>query len=103
MSARLVRACLSQTGRIALQNILMRMPDKVCAVGLAALAPEERTPCYALMAPVKAARVKDEIRREALRRTTPLVRGRILRTCLSFFGRARKTPGTIWIRPVRNR
>ncbi len=103
LSAPLIRACLSETGRTALQNILMRMPDKVCAVGLAALPPRERDPYFALMAPVKAARVKEEIRLEALRRTTPLVRGRIVRTFLSFFGRARKAPGTIWIRPIRDR
>ncbi len=98
-----IRACLAGTGRTALQNILMRMPDKVCAVGLAALAPQERQPYLALMAPVKAARVREEMRLEAMRRTTPLVRGRIVRTFLSFFGRARRAPGTIWIRPLRNR
>jgi hypothetical protein len=75
------------------------MPDKVCAVGLAEITPEERDPLYALLAPQKARRVKDEIRYVALRRTTPLVHGRIIRAFLSYFGEARSSSGRIWIRP----
>jgi hypothetical protein len=100
-AAALIRDCLRGTDRTTLQNILMRMPDKVCGVGLAALAPEERDPVYALIAAPKAARVREEIRLEALRRTTPLVRGRIIRSFLSYFGKARKTGGAIWIRPKK--
>ncbi len=80
----------------------MRMPDKVCAVGLAALGPEERDPVYALIAPQKAARIREEIRLEAMRRTTPLMRGRIIRSFLSYFGKARSPGGRIWIRPRRD-
>jgi hypothetical protein len=104
-AAPLIRDCLRVTDATALQNILMRMPDKVCAVGLSALTPEERVPVYALVAAQKAARVKEEIRLEAMRRTTPLVHGRIIRVFLSYFGRARTAAGTgpIWIRPKKRR
>jgi len=101
LSGTLIRGCLGETDPTSLQNILMRMPDKVCAVGLATLAPEERDPVYALIAPQKASRVKEEIRLEALRRTTPLMHGRIIREFLSYFGKARKTGGSIWIRPKK--
>lgn len=93
--------CVSGADRTTLQNILMRMPDKVCAVALAMLTETQRLSLYALIAGPKSARVKEEIRLEKGRRTSPLVRARILRTFLSFFGRATKTPGTIWIRPRR--
>jgi len=96
-----VRQCLAGLGATALQNVLMRMPDKVCAVGLATLAEAERAPAYALMAPAKASRVKEEIRLESRRRTTALVRGRIIRSFLSYFGGAEKPGGSIWIRPKK--
>jgi hypothetical protein len=94
-----VRQCLAGVDGTSLQNILMRMPDKVCAVGLALLPEEERGPAYALMAPVKSSRVRAEIRLEERRRTTPLVRGRIVRAFLSYFGKAKNPGGPIWIRP----
>ena len=94
-----IRACLQAQDVTTLQNTLMRMPDKVCAVGLAEMTPEERDPIYALLAPQKAWRVKDEIRYIALRRTTPLVHGRIIRLFLSYFGKAPSTKGRIWIKP----
>jgi hypothetical protein len=99
----LVRKALSGASSTTLQNVLMRMPDKVCAVGLAALAPEEREPLYALVAPAKAGRVREEIRLEMRRRTTALVRGRIVRAFLSYFGQAKAPSGTIWIKPRRTR
>jgi hypothetical protein len=92
---------MSGTGRTALQNILMRMPDKVCAVALATLAESQRLSVFPLIAGAKAARVREEMRLERARRTSPLVRARILRTFLSYFGKAARTPGTIWIRPRR--
>jgi hypothetical protein len=101
-TGRLIRECLSITDKTALQNTLMRMPDKVCAVGLASVTPEERDPVYSLIAPRKASRVREEIRLEAMRRTTPLMKGRIMREFLSYFGSAGITPGTrgpIWIKP----
>ena len=81
----------------------MRMPDKVCAVAFATLTEERRQSLYSLIAPPKAARIEEEIRLESRRRTSALVRGRILRTFLSYFGRARKAAGTIYIRPRRGR
>jgi hypothetical protein len=100
-AAALVSECLDRTDRTRLQNVLMLMPDKVCAVAFAALGEEKRQSLYALMGGTKAARVMEEIRLEARRRTSPEVRSRIIRTFLSYFGKTRKSPGTIWIRPRR--
>jgi hypothetical protein len=96
-----VWACVSGTSRTALQNILMRMPDKVCAVAMATLSENQRLSVYPLIAGPKAARVAEEMRLERGRRTSPLVHARILRTFLSYFGQAARTPGRIWIRPRR--
>ncbi len=98
-----VRECLRASGATTLQNILMRVPDKVCAVAFAALPEEERAPLYAAIAPQKAARVQEEMRLEARRRTTAVVRGRIIRSFLSYFGKARNSSGPIWIRPKKPR
>ena len=99
--ARYIWDCLSHADRTMLQNVLMRMPDKVCAVAFATLTEERRRSLYALIAAAKAARIMEEIRLESRRRTSALVRGRILRTFLSYFGLARKVAGTIYIRPRR--
>ena len=96
-----VRRSLAAAGPTALQNILMRIPDKVCAVALAALPEEERLHALSRMAPVKAQRVREEMRLEARRRTTALVRGRIVRAFLSYFGNAKPTHGPVWIRPKK--
>jgi hypothetical protein len=90
---------VSRADRTTLQNVLMRMPDKVCAVAFGTLTEEKRQSLYSLIAGPKAARIMEEIRLESRRRTSALVRGRILRTFLSYFGRARKAAGTIYIRP----
>jgi hypothetical protein len=97
----LVWDCVSRADRTTLQNVLMRMPDKVCALAFATLTEERRQSLYALIAGPKTARIVEEIRLESRRRTSALVRGRILRTFLSYFGRARKAGGTIYIRPRR--
>jgi hypothetical protein len=94
-------ACVNGTNRTTLQNILMRMPDKVCAVALAMLSESQRLSLYPLIAGPKAARVREEMRLENGRRTSPLVRARILRTFLSYFGQGTRASGTIWIRPRR--
>lgn len=99
----LVWDCVSGADRTVLQNVLMRIPDKVCAVALETLTEEKRQSLYALIAEPKAARIREEIRLESRRRTSALVRARILRTFLSYFGRAKKTTATIYIRPLRNR
>lgn len=85
-----------------LQNTLMRVPDKVCAVALATLPREKRMLLYSRIAGPKAARIEEEIVLETRRRTSALVRARIIRSFLSYFGRARKVPGRIWIRPRRD-
>jgi hypothetical protein len=84
-----------------LQNTLMRMPDKVCAVALATLPREKRLVIYSRIAGSKAARIEEEIALESRRRTAPLVRARIIRSFLSYFGRARRVPGRIWIKPIK--
>ena len=87
----------------ALQNTLMRIPDKVCAVALASLPREKRRLLYSRIAEPKAARIEEEIALEARRRTSPRVNARIIRSFLSYFGRAGQVPGRIWIRPRRER
>jgi hypothetical protein len=84
-----------------LQNTLMRMPDKVCAVALATLPKEKRFVVYSRIAGPKAARIEEEIGLEARRRTSALMRARIIRSFLSYFGRVRRVPGRIWIRPIK--
>ena len=84
-----------------LQNTLMRVPDKVCAVALSALPREKRMVVYSKIAGPKARRIEEEITLESRRRTSALVRARILGSFLSYFGRARKVPGRIWIRPKK--
>ena len=85
-----------------LQNTLMRVPDKVCAVALAALPREKRLLLYSRIAGPKAARIEEEIALESRRRTSPRVRARIIRSFLSYFGRAGAVPGRIRIRPKRD-
>ena len=97
----LVWDAVSAADAALLQNTLMRIPDKVCAVAFAALPREKRMVIYARIAGPKAARIEEEIALEARRRTSALVRARILRSFLSYFGRARKVSGRIWIRPRR--
>ncbi|HET6451006.1 MAG TPA: hypothetical protein VFI08_06825 [Spirochaetia bacterium] len=90
---------LSALDGAALQNTLMRVPDKVCAVALSTLPKEKRLLLYSRIAGPKAARIEQEIALEARRRTSPRVRARIIRSFLSYFGRADKVHGRIWIRP----
>jgi len=51
----------------------------------------------------KAARIEEEIALESRRRTSPLMRARIVRSFLSYFGRASRVPGRIWIKPIKPR
>jgi len=85
-----------------LTNTLMRIPDKVCAVALAVLPREKRLVIYSRIAGPKAARIEEEIGLGARRRTSALVRARIVRSFLSYFGGARTVSGRIWIRPHRD-
>jgi hypothetical protein len=83
----------------SLQNILMRMPDKVCAVAFAMLNEERREALFQRVAPLKAARIREEMRLESRRRTSALVRARIVRTFLAYFGEGERPSARIWIRP----
>jgi hypothetical protein len=94
-----IRDCVGRTDATRLQNILMRIPDKVCAVALGTMDEEKRRALYALIAPLKAARIEEEIRLEARRRTAPAVRTKILRGFLSYFGEAERLKKRIYIRP----
>jgi hypothetical protein len=91
------------TDATPLQNTLMRIPDKVCAVALATLPREKRMAVYSRISGPKATRVEEEIKLEARRRTSARMRARIIRSFLSYFDRARTVPGRIWIKPVRPR
>jgi len=98
-----VWSAVSSADAALLQNTLMRVPDKVCAVALSTLPREKRMAVYARIAGPKAARIEQEIALEGRRRTSAPVRARIIRSFLSYFGRERKVPGRIWIRPTRGR
>jgi hypothetical protein len=100
-AGRAIREAIVPVGRTELQNILMRIPDKVCAAAFGELSESERSPLYALIADVKAARIREEIRLGARRRVSPLVRARLLRSFLSYFGAKPPRDPRIWIRPIR--
>jgi hypothetical protein len=100
---RSLRDLLARTPSTTLSNILMRIPDKVCAAGFSALPEEVQRRLYALVGDTKAARIREEIRIEARRRTSAVARARLLRSFLSYFQhRAPKAPA-VWIRPIRRR
>jgi len=79
----------------------MAMSDKICAVALATLPDGKRDAVYALIAPTKARRIREEIRLESRRRTTHAVRDRILREFLKSFDAGPGARPTIYIRPKR--
>ncbi len=92
---------VSAADGVLLQNTLMRVPDMVCAVALAALSKEKRMVVYSRIAGPKASRVEEEITLLARRRTSALVHARMIRSFLSYFGRARRVSARVWIRPHR--
>ncbi len=96
-----IRDAVRSTGRTALQNVLMRIPDKVCATALGLLTERERAPLYALIAESKAARIREEIRLSVRRRMTPAVRARLLQSFLSYFALGITRDPRVWIRPIR--
>jgi hypothetical protein len=100
-AAALVAECVNGTDTTRLQTILMLMPDKVCAVAFATLSEDRRRSLCTLLGGTKAGRIKEEIRLEARRKTSAEVRSRIIRSFLSYFGKARAGTAMIWIRPKR--
>ncbi len=94
-----VTACVGGSDQARLQNTLMAMSDKVCAVALSALREEQRDAVYALIAPAKAKRIREEIRLESRRRTPLAVRDRIIRDFLKSFEGGPKPRPKIYIRP----
>jgi hypothetical protein len=97
----LIEECVREIDSARLQTTLMLMPDKVCAVAFAALGDQRRQSLYSLLGETKASRIREEITLEARRRTSAVVRARILRTFLSYFGKSRRSTRTLWIRPKR--
>ena len=91
---------LARTDTTRLQNTLMRIPDKVCAAAFSTLSEDIRGRLYALVADVKAARVREEIRLEGRRRTSAAVRGRLLRSFLGYFASGAARSPRVWIRPL---
>ncbi len=101
--ARSLRDLVSRTPATALSNILMRIPDKVCAAGFSTLPDDMRHRLYALTGNTKAARLREEIRIETRRRTSAAIRARLLRSFVSYFERPAPGAPTVWVRPVRTR
>ena len=99
--ARSIRDLIKRTDRTGLQNILMRIPDKVCAAALSLLAEAERSPLYALIADSKAGRIREEIRLGSRRRMTPTVRARLISSFAAYFRTGTTKGPTVWLRPVR--
>ena len=98
-----IRELIARTERTMLQNILMRIPDKVCAVALATLPDDSRASLYALIAGSKASRIREEIRLESRRRTSATVRDRLMRSFLSYFDSDARRGPKVWIRPLRQK
>ena len=96
-----IRILIRRTDRTSLQNILMRIPDQVCATVLGRLTKSERAPLYALIADSKAARIQEEIRLGSRRRMTPLVRARLIRSFISYFRPGTTKGPTVWLKPIR--
>ncbi len=96
-----VSARIGRTDPARLQNTLMAMGDKICAVALSTLSEDRRDAVYALIAPAKARRIREEIRLESRRRTARSVRDRIIREFLKSFEVGPKSRPTIYIRPKR--
>ena len=92
---------LGAADRTRLQNGLMRIPDKVCAVALGRLDEERRRTLYASIAGPKAARIEEEIRLESRRRTSEAVRAKIIQSFLAQFGGAGGAGVAIHIKPKR--
>ena len=102
-SPRVIRDLIARTHPTRLQNILMRIPDKVCAAGLSTLGEEARARLYALVAETKAARIREEMRLEGRRRTSPAARARLIRSFLAYFDAGAARAPHVWIRPLRRR
>jgi Mg/Co/Ni transporter MgtE len=98
---RSLRDLVARTDATKLQNILMRIPDKVCAAGFSVISDTERARLYALVGEKKAARIREEIHIETRRRTSVTVRSRLVRSFLSYFDL--RSPGApkVWVRPIR--
>jgi hypothetical protein len=100
---RWMRDLLARTPSARLSNILMRIPDKVCAAGFSALPDDTQNRLYALVGGTKAARIREEIRIEGRRRTSAVARARLLRSFLAYFEHRAPRAPSVWVRPIRRR
>jgi hypothetical protein len=100
---RSLRDLLARTPSTTLSNILMRIPDKVCAAGFSTLSDDLQRGLYALVGETKAARIREEVRIEARRRTTAAARARLVRSFLAYFQQRAPRAPAVWIRPIRRR
>jgi len=94
---------IAATDTTTLSNVLMRIPDKVCAAGFSILADDVRARLYTLIGDTKAQRIREEIRIEARRRTNAAVRARLVRSFLAYFKQRAPRAPAIWIKPIRRR
>ena len=99
--ARAIRDLIHRTEKTRLQNILMRIPDKVCAAAFSLLGETERSPLYTLIADSKAVRIREEIRLGSRRRMTPTVRARLVSSFTAYFRAGTARGPTVWLRPIR--
>jgi len=102
-SPRSIRDLVARTDATRLSNILMRIPDKVCAAAFATLPEATRARLYALLAPVKAERIREEIRIEARRRTSALAKARLLHSFLAYFAPGAARAPRMWVRPIKRK
>jgi hypothetical protein len=94
-------ALIARTDKTVLQNVLMRIPDKVCAAALATITEDQRAPMYSIIAESKAARIREEIRLESRRRTSPAVRMKLIAGFFSFFESGPRPRVRPYIKPIR--
>ncbi|HUI72180.1 MAG TPA: hypothetical protein VL354_16795 [Spirochaetia bacterium] len=100
---RSVRDLVGSTDATTLSNVIMRVPDKVCAAAFAILSDDARARLYAVIGDTKAHRIREEIRIETRRRTSAAVRAGLVRVFLAYFRHRATAAPRIWIRPMRRR
>jgi len=100
---RWMRDLLAKTPSTTLSNILMRIPDKVCAAGFSVFPEDTQLRLFALVGEAKAGRVREEIKIEARRRTSAVSRSRLVRSFITYFEHRAPQAPSVWIRPIRRR
>ena len=94
--------CIQKTPETQLQNALMRMPDRICAVSLSKLTDEQKDYIFSTMSPIKARRIREEIGYQRRLNIPEANYLKIVRSFLSLLGSGEKGNNTdlnIYIRP----